>query len=178
MRLIHRHASREKRLILFFLSFPLPMLARWSPLAFDVSTLVFTLFPPPSLPAHFIMPLTAQRIFSKTGLQSPDAQAEDPSGATLGVRTDQRTQRGRRLKVWLKKGQERQWVKKSRRRWSETLDFFRKEVGEGDCFTFWRMCICPVFQLESSQTNECKIIIIITTIKQNVWNQHKEKGNS
>lgn len=140
MRLIHRHASREKRLILFFLSFPLPMLARWSPLAFDVSTLVFTLFPPPSLPAHLIMPLTAQRIFSKTGLQSPDAQAEDPSGATLGVRTDQRTQRGRRLKVWLKKGQERQWVRKSRRRWSETLDslhpspsphLFHQERGGG-----------------------------------------------
>lgn len=37
-------------------------------------------------------------LFTPGPPQSPDPQTEDPSGATLGVRPGQRTQRGRRLK--------------------------------------------------------------------------------
>lgn len=117
------------------------------PLLYSLS---LSLPPITSCPLYHAATTYSSPYFSKTGLQSPDAQAEDPSGETLGVRTDQRIQRGRWLKVWPKKGQEWQWVRKSRRRWSKTMEFVRKEVGEGDCFTCWGTCTWPAFQLENS----------------------------
>lgn len=142
------------------------MLARWSPLTFDVSTLVFSLYPitPPPLTARpiylFIFIFPNKQVFSpRTPRQKTPLVQRWESGLINGHNEDD---------DW-----RRNWKKKGRRRWMETLDLIRNKVGEGDCSTCWEHSVDLLFSWKSSQTDEWEIII--RRRKQNVFNQHKGK---
>lgn len=157
------------------------MLARWSPLTFDVSTCVFALFFPPH---HFLPTLSCRRhlrltVFFRKQVFSPRTPRQKTplvqrweSGLINGHNEEDdwrcSWKKSERDNEWGRAGEGgvKPWIS-SGKRWAKAI---ASPVGE--------LALDLFFSWKTLTLMNVKIIIITIIIrkKQNVWNQHKGQG--